>query len=59
MDHRRRRRIKQEQGGGGEETAVVWGSRGQYSNRDADAYAIRKVREWRKNHNIPLYCTVH
>jgi hypothetical protein len=25
----------------------VWGSRGQYSNRDADAYAVRKVREWR------------
>ena len=62
MDHRRRRRIKQEQrkrGGGGEETAAVWGSRGQYSNRDADAYAIRKVREWRKKHNIPLYCPVY
>lgn len=26
----------------------VHGARGQYSERDADAYAIRKVREWRK-----------
>lgn len=26
----------------------VWGARGQFSERDADAYAIRKVREWRK-----------
>jgi hypothetical protein len=25
----------------------VWGARGQYSDRDADAYAIKKVREWR------------
>jgi len=28
----------------------VWGSRGQYSERDACAYAIRKLREWRKSH---------
>jgi hypothetical protein len=28
----------------------VWGARGQYSNRDADAYAIRKTREWRRLH---------
>jgi hypothetical protein len=28
--------------------ARVWGARGQYSERDADAYAIRKVREFRK-----------
>lgn len=27
----------------------VWGSRGQYSERDADAYALRKLREWRKS----------
>lgn len=26
----------------------VWGSRGQYSERDADAYSIRKLREWRR-----------
>ena len=26
----------------------VWGARGQYSERDADAYAIHKVREWRR-----------
>jgi hypothetical protein len=26
----------------------VWGSRGQYSERDADAYAIHKLREWRR-----------
>lgn len=28
----------------------VWGARGQYSERDADAYAIRKLREWRREH---------
>ena len=59
MDHRRKRRIKRELGEGVEWAAAVWGSRGQYSNRDADAYAIRKVREWRKKHNIPLYCPVY
>ena len=26
----------------------VWGARGRISNRDADAYAIRKTREWPK-----------
>ena len=26
----------------------VWGSRGKYSERDADAYATRKLREWRR-----------
>ena len=26
----------------------VWGARGQFSERDADAYAIRKLREWRQ-----------
>jgi hypothetical protein len=26
----------------------VWGSRGKMSDRDADAYAIRKMREWRR-----------
>lgn len=26
----------------------VWGARGQFSERDADAYAIRKVRQWRR-----------
>lgn len=26
----------------------IWGSRGQFSERDADAYAIKKVREYRK-----------
>jgi hypothetical protein len=27
----------------------VWGARGQFSERDADAYAIRRTREWRSN----------
>ena len=26
----------------------VWGARGQYSERDADAYAIQVVRRWRR-----------
>lgn len=26
----------------------VWGARGQYSERDADAYAIRMLRKWRR-----------
>jgi hypothetical protein len=26
----------------------VWGAKGRFSERDADAYAIRKVREWRR-----------
>ena len=26
----------------------VWGARGQYSERDADAYALHKLREWRR-----------
>ena len=26
----------------------VWGARGQFSERDADAYAIRTTRKWRK-----------
>lgn len=26
----------------------VWGARGQFSERDADAYAIRMVRQWRR-----------
>ena len=30
----------------------VWGSRGQFSERDADAYAIHKVREYRRNERI-------
>jgi hypothetical protein len=28
-----------------------WGSKGRFSERDADAYAIRKVREWRRSRN--------
>ena len=28
----------------------VWGARGQYSERDADAYAIQMVRKWRREH---------
>jgi hypothetical protein len=28
----------------------VWGARGRFSDRDADAYAIRKQREWRRLH---------
>ena len=27
----------------------VWGARGRMSERDADAYAIRKLREWRRS----------
>lgn len=30
----------------------VWGARGQYSERDADAYAIRMTRAWRRVHGI-------
>ena len=26
----------------------VWGAKGKFSERDADAYAIHKVREWRR-----------
>ncbi len=33
----------------------VWNSRGIYSERDADAYAIRKQREWRKLHEVDIY----
>lgn len=29
----------------------VWGARGRFSDRDADAYAIRKTREWRRQQN--------
>lgn len=32
----------------------IWGSRGKYSERDADAYAIRMMRKWRKQQPIPL-----
>ena len=31
----------------------VWGARGKFSERDADAYAIRRTREWRLLHNQP------
>ncbi len=30
----------------------VWGSRGQFSERDADAYAIGMLRKWRRAHGI-------
>ncbi len=33
----------------------IWGARGQYSDRDADAYAIRKMREWRRLHTVGIY----
>jgi hypothetical protein len=33
----------------------VWGAKGQYSERDADAYAIRKMREWRQMHAVDIY----
>jgi hypothetical protein len=29
----------------------VWGARGQFSERDADAYAIRMLRAWRRQAN--------
>jgi hypothetical protein len=31
----------------------VWGARGVYSERDADAYAIRMVRAWRRRSDVP------
>lgn len=31
----------------------VWGSRGQYSERDADAYALRTLRAWRRARHSP------
>lgn len=34
----------------------VWGSRGRYSERDADAYGIRKMREWRRAKRSPDAC---
>lgn len=33
----------------------VWGARGRFSERDADAYGIRKVREWRQKHMEELW----
>lgn len=30
----------------------VWGSRGKFSERDADAYAINAVRRWRREHPL-------
>jgi hypothetical protein len=35
----------------------VWGARGVLSNRDADAYAIHKVREYRRLQQQYNYCT--
>lgn len=32
----------------------VWGSRGQFSERDACAYGIRKLREWRRHERHPI-----
>ena len=29
----------------------VWGAKGKFSERDADAYAIKKHREWRRTKN--------
>lgn len=31
---------------------MVYNSRGKYSERDADVYAMRKLREWRRKHGI-------
>ena len=33
----------------------VWGARGKFSERDADAYGIRIVRQWRKLNYNPMY----
>lgn len=30
----------------------VWGSRGRYSERDADAYGIHMLRRWRREHPL-------
>jgi hypothetical protein len=34
----------------------VWGARGQFSDRDADAYAIRKTRKWRRREKQTTGC---
>jgi len=31
----------------------VWGARGQFSERDADAYALRALRHWRRGEPMP------
>lgn len=31
----------------------VWGARGQFSERDADAYALRALRHWRRGEAMP------
>lgn len=31
----------------------IWGAKGKFSERDADAYAIRMTRAWRRLHNKP------
>jgi hypothetical protein len=31
----------------------VWGSRGVLSERDADAYALRALRHWRRGEEMP------
>jgi hypothetical protein len=33
----------------------IWGAKGHFSETDADAYAIRKTREWRKLHAVEVY----
>ena len=35
----------------------VWGARGQFSERDADRYAIRKTREWRSQKYTHISCS--
>jgi hypothetical protein len=30
----------------------VWGARGQFSERDADAYAIQMLRRWRRSGSL-------
>jgi hypothetical protein len=35
----------------------VWGSRGRYREKDADAYAIRKTREWRRKNSHTIVAT--
>jgi hypothetical protein len=31
----------------------VWGARGKFSERDADAYALRALRHWRRGQEMP------
>lgn len=44
------RHLWQKENEGRSRRGKVWGARGTFSERDADAFAIRKVREYRRHH---------